>query len=115
MFRTLRRKVFRLALVSGAGAAANYFFDRERGQQRREEAKQKADSMLKRSTATPAWQPDRTANVFDTPASAPVTVSVAESVAESVAAPVTAPVTAPTMSDIVGTPEREVDPLSPLP
>jgi hypothetical protein len=103
MFRTLRRKVFRFALVSGAGAAASYFFDSERGQQRREEAKQKADSLLKRSPATAAWQPERTANVFDTPAATPA------------AAPVTEPVTAPTISDIIATPEREVDPLSTRP
>jgi hypothetical protein len=107
MFRTLRRKVFRFALVSGAGAAATYFFDSERGQQRREEAKQKADSLLKRSPATPAWQPERTANVFDTPA--------ATTAATQAAAPVTEPVTAPTISDIIVTPEREVDPLSTRP
>ena len=38
MFRKLRRKVVRLAVVSGAGAAATYFFDRERGPERREQA-----------------------------------------------------------------------------
>ena len=67
MFRTLRRKLFRTILVSGAGAAASYFFDRERGQQRREQIKAKTDTLLKRSTPSAAWQPERAANVFDTP------------------------------------------------
>jgi hypothetical protein len=102
MFRTLRRKVFRLAFVSGAGAAATYFLDRERGQQRREEAKQKAESLLKRGTPTPAWQPEQAANVFDGPGSTPApaaTTAVAE----------------PTVSDIIATPTREVDPLASRP
>jgi len=98
MFRTLRRKIFRLALVSGAGAAANYFLDKERGEKRREQAKVKADTVLKRATPGAAWEPERTANVFDTPASTP------PSPAPSVAAPV--------MTDVVVTPERETDPLA---
>jgi len=97
MFRTLRRKIFRLALVSGAGAAANYFFDSERGEQRREEAKAKADTMLKRSTPSATWQPERSANSFDTPTAAPTPPAGAT------------PVTA--MTDVITTPEREIDPI----
>lgn len=71
MFRKLRRKIVRLAVVSGAGAAATYFFDRERGVERREQAKAKASSLLKRggATPTPDWQ-SHSANGFDTPATA---------------------------------------------
>ena len=97
MFRTLRRKIFRLALVSGAGAAANYFLDRDRGPERREQLKAKADTLLKRSTPSAGWQPPRTANAFDTPSPSP---SVASE-----------PVTPPAVSDIIATPDREVDPL----
>ena len=57
MFRSLRRKLFRLIVVSGAGAAANYFFDSERGPQRRSQAKDQANGLLKRTGA----------NIFDTP------------------------------------------------
>lgn len=98
MFRTLRRKIFRLALVSGAGAAANYFFDRERGQDRREQAKQKADTLLKRTTPSAAWEPARAANAFDGPAST---------------SPAASP--APPMADVTATPEREVDPFTTQP
>jgi len=66
MFRKLRRKIVRLALVSGAGAAATYFFDRERGVERREQAKAKATSLLNRQgggTVTD-WE-SNLANGFD--------------------------------------------------
>ena len=104
MFRSLRRRIFRLALVSGAGAAANYFFDRERGPERREQAKAKADTMLKRSAPDSGWQPEHTANVFEPPVAAsppPVTS--------------TPPMTAPTLTDVVSTPDREIDPLATRP
>jgi len=67
MFRSLRRKLFRLIVVSGAGAAANYFFDSERGPQRRAQAKDQANGLLKRTgDAGGAAAP---ANIFDTPTS----------------------------------------------
>lgn len=70
MFRKLRRKIVRLAFVSGAGAAATYFFDRERGVERREQAKAKAGSLLGRRSAPPAdWQSAH-ANGFEPPAPA---------------------------------------------
>lgn len=102
MFRSLRRKLFRTIVVSGAGAAASYFFDRERGQERREQIKEKADTMLKRSTPSAGWQPERSANVFDTPSAAtppPATPSAAS----------------PTMTDVISTPDREIDPLATRP
>jgi hypothetical protein len=67
MFRKIRRKLVRLAFVSGAGAAATYFFDPERGVERREQAKQKI--LRRQSATTPDWQ-SSSANGFDTPVSA---------------------------------------------
>jgi len=79
MFRKLRRKIVRLAVVSGAGAAATYFFDKERGIERREQAKAKASSLLKRDGAsTPDWQ-SHGANGFDTTATATSTPATAAS------------------------------------
>jgi len=68
MFRSLRRKLFRLIVVSGAGAAANYFFDSERGPQRRSQAKDQANGLLKR-TGADAGGAAAPANIFDTPPS----------------------------------------------
>ena len=48
MFKRIRRKIFRLAIVSGAGAAAAYFFDPERGVARRKQAKDQADALIRR-------------------------------------------------------------------
>jgi hypothetical protein len=56
MFRKLRRKVVRLVVVSGAGAAATYFFDRDRGPERREQAKEKAASLVGRQSSANDWQ-----------------------------------------------------------
>ena len=99
MFRSLRRRLFRTILVSGAGAAASYFFDRDRGPERREQAKAKADTLLRRATPSAGWPPERAANVFDTPpASTPPTG--------------TPPAASPTMTDVIATPEREIDPLA---
>lgn len=66
MFRTLRRKVLRLALVSGAGAAANYFFDRERGVERREQAGARVSKVLRRQAPVTDWE-SRVANGFVPP------------------------------------------------
>ncbi len=83
MFRKLRRKLVRLVVVSGAGAAATYFFDRERGPERREQAKEKAASLVGRESSANDWQ-SSAANSFETPtatstpsapASAPVDVA----------------------------------------
>ena len=104
MFRSLRRKIFRTLVVSGTGAAASYFFDRDRGSERREQAKAKANTLLHRTTPSAGWQPEQAANVFDTPP-AP---------RPPAAAPV-APVVAPTMTDVIATPDREIDPLATRP
>jgi len=69
MFRSLRRKLFRLIVVSGAGAAANYFFDSERGPQRRSQAKDQANGLLKRTGADAGGPASAPANIFDTPTS----------------------------------------------
>ncbi|MGI8806533.1 MAG: hypothetical protein ACR2KK_01520 [Acidimicrobiales bacterium] len=96
MFRTLRRKLVRLAVVSGAGAAANYFFDRERGPERRTQAKEKAASLVGRPAAND-WQ-STAANGFEPqaatpPAAAPAFTSAATSAATSAPAPVVPPST----------------------
>lgn len=72
MFRTLRRKLVRFIVVSGAGAAANYFFDRERGPERRTQAKEKAASLVGRQTTGTDWQ-SSSANHFE-PQAAPASV-----------------------------------------
>ena len=100
MFRKLRRKLVRLAVVSGAGAAANYFFDRERGPERRTQAKEKAASIVGRQTSANDWQ-SSAANGFEpqpatTPAAAPTPAP----------APTTAPTTAPV--DVLQTPSASV-------
>lgn len=51
MFRKLRRKVFRWAVVSGASAAAAYFFDPENGRARRSRARDQAGAKLRRRQA----------------------------------------------------------------
>src|SRR5436305_14348083 len=51
MFRRLRRRLVRMALVSGAGAAAAYFFDPDSGAGRRAETRDKVQSRLRRREA----------------------------------------------------------------
>lgn len=48
MFKKLRRKVYRLAIVSGAGAATAYFFDPERGAARRAQTRDQIQAKLRR-------------------------------------------------------------------
>ena len=91
MFRKIRRKIVRFALVSGAGAAASYFFDKDRGVERREQAKAKAASLMGRETPATDWR-STSANGFDTPG----TVSVA-----------TPEPSVPTVTDILGPAEAE--------
>ena len=92
MFRAIRKKLFRLAIVSGAGAAANYFFDKDRGEQRRAQAKEKANSLLGKSSGGASWQPmaEHTANGFE-----PQVVAASPMVTGGVAEP--------TVDDISGT------------
>ena len=100
MFRTIRKKLFRLAVVSGAGAAANYFFDKDRGVQRRAQAKEKANSLMGKASGGASWQPqaEHTANGFE-----PQVVSTS-STPSTPASPTVADVMAePTVDDISGT------------
>ena len=92
MFRKLRRKLVRLVVVSGAGAAANYFLDKERGPERRTQAKEKAASLVGRQTSANDWQ-SSAANGFEPqPATSPAPAP----------APTTAPASAPV--DVLQTP-----------
>ena len=63
MFKRLRRKIVRLAVVSGAGAAAAYFFDPERGVARRRQAKDQAEALLRRKQADAEREARHAANV----------------------------------------------------
>jgi hypothetical protein len=67
MFRTIRKKIFRLAFVSGVGAAATYFFDKDKGEERRAQAKEKANGLMGKAGAGGSWQAqtERTANGFE--------------------------------------------------
>ena len=98
MFRKLRRKLVRLAVVSGAGAAANYFFDRDRGPERRVQAKEKAASLVGRQTAATDWQ-SSAANGFE-----PQVASTPPPAAAP--APPSAPASAPV--DVMETPSASV-------
>lgn len=48
MFRRLRKRLFRTIVVSGLGAAVAYFMDPDRGRARRNQAKDQANSFLRR-------------------------------------------------------------------
>ena len=63
MFRRIRRKIFRLAIVSGAGAAAAYFFDPERGVARRKQTKDQAEALLRKRQADAERKAQHEANV----------------------------------------------------
>lgn len=67
MFRTIRKKIFRLAFVSGVGAAASYFFDKDKGEERRAQAKEKANGLMGKASAGGSWQAqtERSANGFE--------------------------------------------------
>lgn len=100
MFRKLRRKLVRLAVVSGAGAAANYFFDKDRGPERRTQAKEKAASLVGRQASATDWQ-SSAANGFEPQAATPPAPAPAPA-----AAPTTAPTSAPV--DVLQTPSASV-------
>ena len=63
MFRRLRRKLIRLTLVSGAGAAAAYFFDPEQGRARRAQARDQVEARLRRRQRETAGEARHQANV----------------------------------------------------
>ena len=67
MFRAIRKKIFRLVFVSGAGAAAAYFFDKDKGAERRAEVKDKASGLVGKQSAGGSWQAqtERSANGFE--------------------------------------------------
>lgn len=101
MFRAIRKKLFRLAIVSGAGAAANYFFDRDRGEERRTQAKEKANSLIGKTSGGASWQPqpEHTANGFE-----PQVVSASSTPTSTASSPTVSDVIAePTVDDISGT------------
>ncbi len=87
MFRTIRRKIFRLAFVSGVGAAASYFFDKDKGEERRAEVKEKANGLMGKPSAGGSWQApgERSANGFE-----PTVVAPAPAVSDVTAPPVSA-------------------------
>ena len=95
MFRTIRKKIFRLAFVSGVGAAASYFFDKDKGEERRAQAKEKANGLMGKTSAGGSWQPEteRTANAFEpqvvppTPAPSPSPVPPVSDISVPPAAP----------------------------
>jgi hypothetical protein len=102
MFRTIRKKLFRLALVSGAGAAANYFFDRDRGEQRRTQLKEKANGLVGKTSGGASWQPqaEHSANGFE-----PQVVGATMPTAGSGTIP-------PTVSDVIADPAPGTTPVS---
>lgn len=63
MFRKLRRKTVRLAAVSGAGAAAAYFFDPENGRARRAQTRDQARAFLDRRREDAGRQARHQANM----------------------------------------------------
>jgi hypothetical protein len=100
MFRTIRKKIFRLAFVSGIGAAASYFFDKDKGEERRAQAKEKANGLMgKAGGAGGSWQPtaEHSANGFEPQV-------VATSPSPTPAPPVSDVVTPPTAGDFIGGP-----------
>lgn len=51
MFRKVRRKIIRFAVVSGTGAVASYFFDPDQGRGRRAQARDQFNALLRRREA----------------------------------------------------------------
>jgi hypothetical protein len=88
MFRTIRKKIFRLAFVSGVGAAASYFFDKDKGEDRRAQAKEKANGLMGKASAGGSWQAqtERSANGFE-PTVVPTSPSPAPPVSDVIVPP----------------------------
>lgn len=86
MFRTIRKKIFRLAFVSGVGAAASYFFDKDKGDERRAQVKEKANGLMGKPSAGDSWQvqTERSANGFE-PTVVPTSPSPAPPVSDIIA------------------------------
>jgi hypothetical protein len=113
MFRTIRKKIFRLAFVSGAGAAASYFFDKDKGDERRAQVKERANGLMGKSSAGGSWQAqtERSANGFEP-------TVVPPSASSSPAPPAPAVPTAgytPAPADITDTLPGTASPTTPLP
>jgi hypothetical protein len=117
MFRTIRKKIFRLAFVSGAGAAAAYFFDKDRGVQRRAQVKDKASGVLGKASAGGSWQAqtEHTATGFEPrvvpPSPAPPAPPVPTATATAPPAP--ADTISSTVTDT--TPGTAASPTAPIP
>ncbi len=100
MFRAIRKKLFRLIVVSGAGAAASYFLDKDKGEERRAQAKEKASSLMGKGSAGGSWQPsaEHDANGFE-----PHVVHTSPSPPPAPPAPPVSDVVAPpTAGDFIG-------------
>jgi hypothetical protein len=110
MFRTIRKKIFRLAFVSGVGAAASYFFDKDKGEERRAQAKEKANGLMGKASAGGTWQAqtERSANGFE-----PTVVPTSPS--PSPAPPVADVIVPPAPADAIShtTPGTEPSPTAP--
>ena len=121
MFRTIRKKIFRLAFVSGAGAAASYFFDKEKGDERRAQVKERANGLMGKASAGGSWQSEteRTANGFE-PTVVPPSASTSPapsappvSAVTTTPADIIAPAPADTITDTApGTPPTPTTPFS---
>ena len=114
MFRTIRKKIFRLAFVSGAGAAASYFFDKDKGEERRAQAKEKANGLVGKASGGGSWQgqTERSANGFE-----PTVVPPQPSPSPSPAPPVSDAIVPPAPGDSTtdttpGTPTTPTAPVS---
>lgn len=109
MFRTIRKKIFRLAFVSGAGAAAAYFFDKDKGVERRAQIKEKANSVMGKSSAGGSWQAqtERTANGFE-PTVVPPPPSAARPVSDVIVPPAPAAIITDTVPGTAASPTSPV-------
>jgi hypothetical protein len=109
MFRTIRKKIFRLAFVSGVGAAAAYFFDKDKGMERRAQVKEKATNAMGKSSAGGSWQAqtERTANGFE-PTVVPPPPSAAPPVSDVIVPPAPAAIITDTVPGTAASPTSPV-------
>ena len=114
MFRTIRKKIFRLAFVSGIGAAASYFFDKDKGDERRAQAKEKANGLVGKASAAGSWQAqtERSANGFEPtvvpPTPAPPTATPTAATAPTVTTPPAGGTTGDTAPGAASTPTAPI-------